>query len=671
MATNTVYFIFHKKSDSANTPQATIETKTSTGSVWLDWNSSGYIQWVNNKNRLFRFKFDTTTYSGSNYKCVNFPDCVKFFRIATTPTGFTDDYVSNVELLNAEWEQITQNELPENLITDIYNDISDGNYYETGFTLNAQNYPPYDYAMLFLYPLVVSRTNLKQFTANLTNCTTNITENYIGVRSTICLTVTPDSGYEFKEVPTLSNGATFTLLNDGSYASEFQVLSDFTLTASAVESGSTTKYTFTQNLTNCTTNISDTEIEENTNVNLTVTPDNGYEFKESPTLSNGATFTELDGVYSATFTMTENVTLTASAVVKPTNYEIKINASNVTYTIYDKNSNDISTLGYWNTDMTPITFSTKPNSGYYFETLPKVAYFDALGQQRTITLTLDEESGYYIGTVTPISQYLSFVANASVITTITNKYGLITAYNLQTEDLKEIAKARYFYETKGQYEEQFYKDLGDFISKLHIMYVSFDSLRTQRLYLGNYPITEALYPVIDDNVIILDCGSININEKYKNVVDYNATIKIMLPFIGFKELSIVDVMDKTIHLYYKADVITGNAIAYLTTDINDVEIIIDSFDCTMSYNIPFVSLTDIEKTYNLNDNFLYGFDAYVIINTPRIVGDNYTYGNSSNIVDSIGNFTGYCSFSDITLSTTATETEQNEILSLLERGVII
>ena len=72
--------------------------------------------------------------------------------------------------------------------------------------------------------------------------------------------------------------------------------------------------TFTQNLSNCTSNISQTSFNDGDTINITVTPTNGYYFDITPTLSNGVVMTESGGAYSATFNITEDVTLTAAAV---------------------------------------------------------------------------------------------------------------------------------------------------------------------------------------------------------------------------------------------------------------------------------------------------------------------------------------------------------------------
>ncbi len=407
----------------------------------------------------------------------------------------------------------------------------------------------------------------------------------------------------------------------------------------------------------------------------------GYTFTTAPTVkwrdwmgqtrTTTLTLDSSTGYYSSSSISPDSREVTFNSVAEKSvkDYAVNIYASNTECLIYDKDENDITNLGSWNETLVPLTFKTKPNDGYYYETIPYVNWYDSMAQPRTTTLTLDESTGYYVTTITPALNAVNFFSDAVARTVIKNKYGLITVYDLQPDDMKEIAKSRFFYDTSTAFV--FYEDLGEFISKLHVVYAKIETERTQRLYLGNYPIGSSTYPVIDDNVIMLDCGNITINEKYNNVVDYKANVKIMLPFIGFKTLETSDVMGQTLHLYYKLDVITGSAKAYICSVDGETETVIETFDCIMSYNIPFVSLTDIEKTYDLNSNFLWGFESYVIVSTPRLYGDYETFGNNVSQVDTIGNFYGYVSFEEIELETSATETERNEIIKLLQEGVIL
>lgn len=60
----------------------------------------------------------------------------------------------------------------------------------------------------------------------------------------------------------------------------------------------------------------------------------------------------------------------------------------------------------------------------------------------------------------------------------------------------------------------------------------------------------------------IDCGNVNLQEYFKNALDYTHTdIYIYLPFVGIVPLNVVDVMRAKINVKYKVDVLTGACLA--------------------------------------------------------------------------------------------------------------
>ena len=647
-----------------------VYSKISTNTNWSNWGSYSSITFSpTGTTRNVKIVFDASLFPSRTLEIVTpFFNYCKFYKYNGAYSISTNNYDTIVSELEQYATEINYNEISL-CITDISENVTDDvslNKQKTQFNLTPVS-STYLYYIVFPSEPVVNKSITRTFTQNLSNCTSNISQTSFNDGDTINITVTPTNGYYFDITPTLSNGVVMTE-SGGAYSATFNITEDVTLTAAAVEIPTVT---FNQNLSNCTSNITQSTFYEGDTINITVTPVADCKFLTAPTLSNGVVMTESGGAYSATFNITTNVTLNASAFIYGA---LNKNVSNCTIEIFDKDNNNITNNNEWYANQTPLIFTATPDNGYYFENIPRITWFDNLSQQVTTYLTLDTTIGKYTATITPVRQYVNFNANAAVITVIYNKYGLITVYIPTLDELKEIAKARYFYETDTS-SIRYYKDLGEFISKLHVVPLVFSGLRTQRLYLGNYPITNSVFPVIDDNTIIVNMGDIELNGKYNNVVDYNATAKIYLPFIGFRNLETVEIMDKCINVKYKIDVISGNAKIFISTveNVNNerIETIIETFDCIISYNIPFVNLGNIEKNFELNANYLWGLTAFVSIEYPNITGDNTTYGNANNICALIGTFTGLTSFDEITLITTATETERNEIIRLLERGVII
>lgn len=68
------------------------------------------------------------------------------------------------------------------------------------------------------------------------------------------------------------------------------------------------------------------------------------------------------------------------------------------------------------------------------------------------------------------------------------------------------------------------------------------------------------------------CGHIKINPYYKNVNDYTSTsIQLYLPFIGFVDLNVNEVMDRFIEVKYYIDYLTGTCTAYVLCSKTDVD----------------------------------------------------------------------------------------------------
>lgn len=67
----------------------------------------------------------------------------------------------------------------------------------------------------------------------------------------------------------------------------------------------------------------------------------------------------------------------------------------------------------------------------------------------------------------------------------------------------------------------------------------------------------------------LDCGSIFINEYGRNCFDYSpyTQITIFLPYIGYRELPVDEIMGKNVGVVYHIDVLTGDCIAFVTTQV--------------------------------------------------------------------------------------------------------
>ena len=75
---------------------------------------------------------------------------------------------------------------------------------------------------------------------------------------------------------------------------------------------------------------------------------------------------------------------------------------------------------------------------------------------------------------------------------------------------------------------------------------------------------------VSDQFVDVDCGSIQIKPYWGNYLDYApyTKIQLVLPFIGNVNLNTDDVMNKTVAIKYRIDILSGGCIAFITCDGN-------------------------------------------------------------------------------------------------------
>ena len=154
------------------------------------------------------------------------------------------------------------------------------------------------------------------------------------------------------------------------------------------EKSGTTKYRIIQNLTNVTSDFSLNEVDENTEITINLTANTGYNFFGTPTYEMGGnsyTFTSTATGYTATITVTSNITVTAIAALRQCT--ITQNLTNVT------SSYSGSSVSYGTT----ITVNLSVASGYIFSGVPSYTMgentynFIAAESGYTATITVTDD----------------------------------------------------------------------------------------------------------------------------------------------------------------------------------------------------------------------------------------------------------------------------------------
>src|SRR5699024_5720973 len=431
--------------------------------------------------------------------------------------------------------------------------------------------------------------------------------------------------------------------------------------------------TLMTSLTNCTCSIENyTVLTRGEPNDITITADEGYIFETPPTLNNSAsvldiTLNDSKNVYNGTVTLNTsyNVRLTAEAVEGSAPEPEKTMHFNVEIT--DAITNVDNETLYGGGDEVHVTVVA--NEGYYFATAPSISFINYSGTTTTYTMLTDDvdefKKNFYYDFTFPDKVQLNVFnieGNAQVIPEV-NKYGIITIYNPTPTELKEIGNVRYMHTTDSSV------DLGNYIANLIKVFVKIPKGKTANVVVGGYN-TDVVSNVVTTDVIETDCGSVEIVGNYKNAMDYdNTTVEIYLPLIGFKQLDTEKVMNETLSLIYKTNVINGDTIACL---YNASGTLLYTFNTTASFEIPYRlnSVIEPKGQLEINSNYFFGFTPFITVRYNKAYNIAIVIAND-NIELFIKDITSYIKCSEVFNTVKATATEKAEIERLLKEGIII
>lgn len=235
--------------------------------------------------------------------------------------------------------------------------------------------------------------------------------------------------------------------------------------------------------------------------------------------------------------------------------------------------------------------------------------------------------------------------------------------------------------------------------------------------------SEVSAPIVSGQFVTVECGSLNVREKFYNATDYSpfVAMHLYLPFIGIVELDIDEFMSGEIKVTYHVDVYTGTCLAEVKSrrspDMPEWTIVY-TFSGNASQQLPLTSaefsgalsslvgvvggglaiasggglgllagasgiahavsheMVHLAHSGSLSANagIMGARKPYLILTRRRgydANGYNTLYGYPSNKTVYLNNCSGYVKVKDIRLETSATEDERLEIENLLKSGVII
>lgn len=336
----------------------------------------------------------------------------------------------------------------------------------------------------------------------------------------------------------------------------------------------------------------------------------------------------------------------------------------------------------------------------------------------------DEESE-----VEPITQYIVEIATSTPTKTETDTGGgntppiviptgsasaLYTVYNPTNTEINNFGSWLWSANFVDQLLKMFNDPMQAIIS-LHKVFCSPSVSGRDSIKVG-YLDSGVSANVVDAQYVTIDCGSVNLSEQYQNVFDYPpfTDVTLYLPFVGFVKLDPNDVMRATISVIYHVDVLTGACLAEVnvTRDMFGGVIYQYSGDCSVHYPLSSGSYmgivsallgvagtvasggalapmaigiaagamrghANVERSGSLSGNAgAMGIKKpYLVIQRPQINTpaefEKFT-GKPSNSLVTIGECTGYIKCKEVhVINTPATESETQELVSLLKEGVIL
>ena len=404
-------------------------------------------------------------------------------------------------------------------------------------------------------------------TKNLTNVTMSPDVSTITIDgNSHIITLTADSGYQFDGVPKLTISGTdynFTLSNNV-YTLDVNTIGiqadvSGTITASAIVTPQYPVCTIVKNLTNVTMSPDVSSIElDGTSKVITLTADSGYQF-------DGVPYFELvrdmynfdksgnDYIIDLNDYSTEDSTITihATGVTIPKTKNVTSQLTNCTITPPFNSMVENETY----------TLTLNANQGYKFVSTPilEINNRDKLVLDFTkvtdyqYTLTFTADSTYFDS---PDDAILSGVAVE--VTPIVTKYGAIQVYKPTTSDMAELATKRF--RANNTVDGITYSDidLGSYITQFKRIFFDVTTSSKSNILLGRHD-TLINTDVVNNDDVTIDCGTVLIQGSNNNELDTKIyRIKLVLPFYEVVELPSI-YMNKTIHIVYQCNVITGYA----------------------------------------------------------------------------------------------------------------
>lgn len=536
---------------------------------------------------------------------------------------------------------------------------------------------------------------------SLNHCSNNGVTKYSSDKQTD-IVLTAESGFEFTSQPTAvytANGLSNTIkgvISDNKLTATITLPSGITgfsttisVTGNATAIVVPVTHTVHYTLSNCTSS-GETTYYDNADLVITLTADTGYVFK-AENLPRAYWHSVLQGDNTVNAILQNEgknavITVPSGISYDITDDTIQINGTaesdgtnhthDILYTLSNAKHNNVTQ--YTDNDTVNIELTADTDCLFSADNKPKIHYTYIQDNPYTPTVSVTEDfilssdrkkATFTFGGYT-VSGNIEVTGVATVQTPVETGYGIITIYKPTAENLDTISRLRF---TIGTDTEGLPKvgDIAQYISVLKKFYIDIPTTKSEPVRLQNYVLTDVVAPLIENDRITIDCGSINVTGMYNNAIDLKADTNIYLPFCnGLNSISTDKIMNKTVRLVYDVSLLNGQCVAKLYDTDNNV---LATFNGDVSIDIPFMSdwQTAINGKIGNNVQFLYGLTPFIQIKEQSAIESIYGFKTYKPTMLK-NEINGYCEVENIALDgINATLQEKEEITRLLSNGIIL
>ena len=395
--------------------------------------------------------------------------------------------------------------------------------------------------------------------------------------------------------------------------------------------------TLNKNLTNVimTPDVSSIELDGTSKV-ITLSANQGYQFDGIPYFewNREPYYFEQSGsnyIYDLNTLINENTSITIYATAKATAKTKNVANQLTNCTITPPFNSMVENETY--------TLTLNANKGYKFVSTPILE----INNRDTLVLDFTKVTDYqYTLTFTADSSYFDTDVNAVLSgvaveeTPIVNKYGAIQVYKPSTSDMASLATKRFRANNTVDGVTFADIDLGSYITQFKRIFFDVDTSSKSNILLGRHD-TLINTDVVNNDDVTIDCGTVLIQGANGNELDTKIyKIKLVLPFYEVVELPSI-YMNKTIHIVYQCNVITGYADILINEVVGNTDLLIVKYRCKVSQDLPYILSYD-KLNGALSDMQLNTSPKIILQKNNTFIDKGYTTYQKGLISNEVGYF---------------------------------